>query len=71
MLTVKASMFHLHRIILSETCYGKNAEAAEKGHIFNTFFNALSHTQELHEQHTKPLKSRLESAVCMCAISAF
>jgi hypothetical protein len=34
MLTVEASMFHLQSIILSETFCGKNAEAAENGHIF-------------------------------------
>jgi hypothetical protein len=34
MLTVKASMFHLQCIILSETCCDKNAEAAENCHIF-------------------------------------
>jgi hypothetical protein len=34
MLPVKASMFLLQCIILSETCCGKNAEAAENGHIF-------------------------------------
>jgi hypothetical protein len=27
-------MFHSQRIILSETCCGKKAEAAENGHIF-------------------------------------
>jgi hypothetical protein len=32
MLTFKASMFYLQCIILSETCYGKNAEAAENSH---------------------------------------
>jgi hypothetical protein len=35
MLTVKASLFHFQCIILSETCSGKNAEAAENNHIFN------------------------------------
>jgi hypothetical protein len=34
MLPVKASMFLLQCIILSETHCGKNAEAAENGHIF-------------------------------------
>jgi hypothetical protein len=29
------------------------------------FFNALSHTQELHMQHTKPLQSRPEFAMCI------
>jgi hypothetical protein len=69
-LTVKASMFHLLCIILSETCCGKNAEAAENGKIFQiiSIFNTLSHTPELHVQHTKLLQSRPESAVCLCAI---
>jgi hypothetical protein len=35
MLTVKASMFHLQRIIESDTCCGKNAEAAKKLSIFS------------------------------------
>jgi hypothetical protein len=29
-------------------------------------FNSLSHTPELHVQHTKPLQPRLESVVCLC-----
>jgi hypothetical protein len=33
-LTVKALMLHLQCVILSETCCGKNAEAAENCHIF-------------------------------------
>jgi hypothetical protein len=40
MFKVKASMIHLQCIIFSETCYGKNAEAAENGHIFH-FVNVL------------------------------
>jgi hypothetical protein len=45
-----------------------NAEAAENGNIFPLFsvFNALSHTPEVHMQHTKSLQSRLESVVCVC-----
>jgi hypothetical protein len=35
------------------------------------FFNALSHTPELHVQHTKPLQSRSDSAVRVWTISAF
>jgi hypothetical protein len=35
MLKVKDSMVHLQCIIFSETCCGKNAEAAENGHIFH------------------------------------
>jgi hypothetical protein len=34
MLTVKASLFHLQYIILSEACCGKNAKAAENCRIF-------------------------------------
>jgi hypothetical protein len=51
MLTIKASMVHLQCIIFSETCSGKNAEAAENGHICH--FVALSSTPELHKQHAK------------------
>jgi hypothetical protein len=32
---------------------------------FSAFFNALSHTPELHLQGTKPLQSMLPSAECM------
>jgi hypothetical protein len=45
-LTVKASMFHLLCIILSETLCDKNAEAAENGHIFklvSVFQCSLTH----------------------------
>jgi hypothetical protein len=55
----------LQCIVLSKACCGKNAEAAENGHICQ-LLNAY-----LHMQHTKPLKSRLKSAECMCAVLAF
>jgi hypothetical protein len=71
MLTVKASMFLFQWIILSETCCGKNAEAAENGHTFHfwgIFQHCLTHyNSELHMQHTKPLQSKPEPAVRMCA----
>jgi hypothetical protein len=48
------------------------AEKAEKL-LFSTCerFSKLCHTLKLHVQHNKPLQSRLESAVSMCAMSAF
>jgi hypothetical protein len=52
-------MFHFQSIILSETCCGKNIEAAENGHICQlwTFCKALSRaTPEIHAQHTKLLQ---------------
>jgi hypothetical protein len=54
----QASMFHLQCVILSETCWGKNAEAAGKVLFFNlkAIFTALSQTLELHIQHIKPLQ---------------
>jgi hypothetical protein len=70
---VKASMFHLQCKILSEIGYRKNAEAAENCDIFfnsSVFVNALSLTPEVHVQPTKPLQSRLESAVYVCAMLA-
>jgi hypothetical protein len=72
MLTVKASMFHLQSMILSETCFGKNAKTAENGHIFqllNVFQRSVTHSR-VEREHAKPLQSRPESAVCGCAISA-
>jgi hypothetical protein len=36
-----------------------------------TFFNSLSHTPQVHVQHTKLIQSKQEAAVCVCAISAF
>jgi hypothetical protein len=65
-------MFHLQSIILSEICCGKNAEAAENGHIFKllSVFNAQSHRPELNVEQTKLLQSRPKSVVCVCPISA-
>jgi hypothetical protein len=49
----------------------QNAEVAENGHMFQLKTVFQSHTPELHMQHIKPLQSRLKSAVCMRAVSAF
>jgi hypothetical protein len=55
MLTVKTSMFLLQRIILSETCCGRNAEAAENGHILfklvSVFQSSLTHSRVAHATH--------------------
>jgi hypothetical protein len=50
-------MFHLLCIILSETCCGKNAEAAENCYIFFQLVSVflkldLSQTQDLQVEHT-------------------
>jgi hypothetical protein len=48
MLTVKVSMFYLQSIILSETFFGKNAKAAENGHIFqllSVFQRSVTHSR--------------------------
>jgi hypothetical protein len=73
MWTGKASMFYLQCVILSKTYCGKIAEAAENSRFFRLvlFFNALTHNLELLVQHIKPLQSRPESAVGVCAIPAF
>jgi hypothetical protein len=72
MLTAKASMFHLLCIFLLETC-SKNAEVAENGDIFqfmSIFQRSVTHFRVALE-HTKPLQSRPEPVVCVCALSAF
>jgi hypothetical protein len=75
MLTVNASMLYLQCIILSDTCCGKNAEAAaENGHLSTLarFFKALSHTQFALAAHLKPIQSRLQSSFAwVCVSSAF
>jgi hypothetical protein len=75
MLTVEASMFHLQSIILSETFCGKNAEEAlaENENIcqhLNVFQRSVTDSRIERGAHQKPLQSRQESAVCVCAISA-
>jgi hypothetical protein len=67
-------MYHLQCISLSETCYGKNAEAAENSHIIqlvSVFQHSVTGTPKLHMQHTKLLQSMMASTVRVCAISAF
>jgi hypothetical protein len=64
---VSLAKHHFIRNLLRQKCWGNRKKVL----FFNLrkMFNALSHTPELHMQHTKPLQSRLESAVCVCAIS--
>jgi hypothetical protein len=56
-------MFHLQCIILSETCWSKNAETAEIGHIYQPV-NVLNWVPELRVQRTKPLPIKAE-VCCM------
>jgi hypothetical protein len=62
MLKIKALMFHLQCILLSETRCDKKGWGSRKLTFFSswTFFSALSHTAELYVQHTKPKQSSRE-----------
>jgi hypothetical protein len=63
----------LHHVVTEKPFKAKFLRQKKTVPFFNSkaFFNALSHTLELHEQHTKPLHPRQESVVSLCAISAF
>jgi hypothetical protein len=66
-------MFHLQCIISSETCCGKNAEAAVNCPIFSTFdrftFDALSYALEWHVQPTKAVT--IKAGVCSVWVCNF
>jgi hypothetical protein len=72
MLTVEASMFHLQSIILSETFYGKNAEAAENGYIFpplSVFQRFVTHSRvQRGAQQAVTIKARV-CCVLVCSFS--
>jgi hypothetical protein len=54
MLSVKAFVFHLQCIILSKASFGKNAEAAENGHIcqlLSVFQRSVTYSRFAHAAH--------------------
>jgi hypothetical protein len=74
MLTVKASMFHLQCIVLSEIYCGKNAEAAENGHIFqpmNIFQHSVTYSRAAKLCSTPSHYNQAWSLLWASAISAF
>jgi hypothetical protein len=71
MLTVRASMFHLQSIILSETFCGKNADAAEHRHIFpflSVFQRSVTHNRVQSRAHQAVA---VKAGVLLCACVQF
>jgi hypothetical protein len=71
MLTVKASMFYLQCIVLSETCCCKNAEAAENGQIFHflsVFQHSVTHLRVAFEAHQAVT---IKARVCCVRVRSF
>jgi hypothetical protein len=71
MLTVKASILHLQSIILSETCCGKNADAAENGHIFQ-LLSLFQHSVTLSRvEHAARQAVTIKAGVCYVRVCNF
>jgi hypothetical protein len=70
----KASSFHLQSAFLSKTCWSKNAEAAENGHIchfLSVFQRSVTHSRVVPEAHQAVTIKVRVCCVCVCAVSAF
>jgi hypothetical protein len=68
MVTVKASLFHLQCIIESDTCCGKNAEAAKNCNFFFQFVGifqcSVAHSTVACAAH-QAVTIKASSAVCV------